>query len=149
MMRIKICPIPVLLTSLLLPAPSMQGKDDVADVRRQANQWRREHRTIDLHMHIDAKEERYQRAVKIMDAAGRRCGEFGLPVSIHVGDPKAFWLPYNEKNERWKELKDHRAWWFGDTNLYPPRLDIVEALDRVVGRHPKTTFVCVHFANNP
>ncbi len=84
-----------------------------------------------------------------LDPVWRRCGELGMPVSIHVGDPKAFWLPYDSKNERWKELKDHRSWWFGDTNLYPPRMEIVEALDRVIGRHPKTTFVCVHFANNP
>ena len=39
-----------------------------------------------------------------------------MPVSIHVADPKAFWLPYDDKNERWKELKDHKRWWFGDTN---------------------------------
>jgi hypothetical protein len=84
-----------------------------------------------------------------LDGVWKRCGELNLPVSIHVGDPKAFWLPYDEKNERWKELKDHRNWWFGDTNLYPPRLELLEALNRVIARHPKTTFVCVHFANNP
>ncbi len=84
-----------------------------------------------------------------LDPAWRRCGELGMPVSIHVGDPKAFWLPFDEKNERWKELKDHRPWWFGDTNVYPPRMDIVNALDRVIARHRGTTFVCVHFANNP
>lgn len=84
-----------------------------------------------------------------LDGVWRRCGELGLPVSIHVGDPKAFWLPYDDRNERWKELKDHRSWWFGDTNLYPPRMEIVDALDRVIARHRGTTFVCVHFANNP
>jgi predicted TIM-barrel fold metal-dependent hydrolase len=84
-----------------------------------------------------------------LDAFWRRLGELGLPVSIHVGDPKAFWEPFNEKNERWKELKDHRPWWFGDTNIYPPRLDLVNALDRVIAKHRGTTFVCVHFANNP
>jgi hypothetical protein len=71
-----------------------------------------------------------------------------MPVSIHVADPKAFWLPYDEKNERWKELKDHRSWWFGDTNKYPPWKELLESLNRVIGRHPGTTFVCVHFANN-
>ena len=84
-----------------------------------------------------------------LDPVWGRCGELGLPVSIHVGDPKAFWLPFNNQNERWKELKDHRSWWFGDTNLYPPRMELVEALDRVIARHRRTTFVCVHFANNP
>lgn len=84
-----------------------------------------------------------------LDPFWKRLGELGLPVSIHVGDPKAFWLPFDNKNERWKELKDHRPWWFGDTNIYPPRMDLVNALDRVIAKHHGTTFVCVHFANNP
>jgi predicted TIM-barrel fold metal-dependent hydrolase len=83
-----------------------------------------------------------------LDAAWDKCGELGLPVSIHVADPRAFWLPFDEKNERWKELRDHKPWWFGDTNKYPPRMELLNALNRVIGRHPKTTFVCVHFANN-
>ena len=83
-----------------------------------------------------------------LDGVWKRCGELGLPVSIHVADPKAFWLPYTAQNERWKELKDHRNWWFGDPKQYPTRQELLGALDRVIERHPKTTFVCVHFANN-
>src|SRR6266511_2955408 len=83
-----------------------------------------------------------------LDPVWKRCGELGMPISIHVADPKAFWLPYDDTNERWQELKDHRAWWFGDADLYPPREELLAALNRVIERHPKTTFVCVHFANN-
>ncbi|MCC7377204.1 MAG: amidohydrolase family protein [Verrucomicrobiales bacterium] len=83
-----------------------------------------------------------------LDPVWRRCGELGLPVSIHVADPRAFWLPFSESNERWKELRDHRPWWFGDPKVYPPREELLAALDRVISRHPGTTFVCVHFANN-
>src|SRR5437016_3597812 len=83
-----------------------------------------------------------------LDPVWKRCGELGLPVSIHVADPKAFWLPYNDTNERWTELKDHPNWWFGDTNKYPSREALLGALTRVIARHPETTFVCVHFANN-
>jgi predicted TIM-barrel fold metal-dependent hydrolase len=234
----------------VLGVSAVVARDEVVAVHAQAAQWRAEHRTIDLHMHIDYTTQHLARTVKIMDSVGlglgvnlsggtvtrtndapsefernkaladalfprrflhyfnldykgwdkpdwsqqavkqveearrlgaaglkefkrlglylrggngkllriddpkldpvwRRCGELGMPVSIHVGDPKAFWLPYNDHNERWKELKDHRNWWFGDTNIYPPRLELVQALDRVIARHPETTFVCVHFANNP
>ncbi len=83
-----------------------------------------------------------------LDAMWAKCGELGMPVSIHVADPKAFWLPYDDTNERWTELKDHRSWWFGDAAKYPPREELLAALDRVIARHPKTQFVCVHFANN-
>ncbi len=240
-----------LLAPYLLLAINLSAADDVTAVRSEAARWRAEHRIIDLHMHIEAKEERYLRAVKIMDAAGvgigvnlsggtvtrpadggpsefeknkaladrlapgrfllyfnldykgwdaadwpvraakqaeeahrlgaagfkqekglglyqrdgagnlikiddpkldpfwKRCGELGLPVSIHVGDPLAFWLPFNERNERWDELRDHKSWWFGDPKIFPPRMDLVNALDRVIAKHRGTTFVCVHFANNP
>jgi predicted TIM-barrel fold metal-dependent hydrolase len=83
-----------------------------------------------------------------LDPMWAKCGELGMPVSIHVADPRAFWLPYDEKNERWTELKDHKSWWFGDAAKYPPREALLEALDRVIARHPKTTFICLHFANN-
>ena len=83
-----------------------------------------------------------------LDPMWKRCGELNMPVSIHVADPKAFWLSYNDQNERWKELKDHKSWWFGDTNKYPAWNELLESLNRVIARHPKTTFVCVHFANN-
>jgi predicted TIM-barrel fold metal-dependent hydrolase len=83
-----------------------------------------------------------------LDPMWKRCGELNLPISIHVADPKAFWLPYDDKNERWAELKDHPNWWFGDTNKYPAWKDLLESLNRVIARHPDTIFVCVHFGNN-
>ena len=83
-----------------------------------------------------------------LDPVWKRCGELNMPISIHVADPKAVWEPYNEQNERWKELGDHKNWWFGDSNKYPARMELLEALNRVIARHPKTTFVGLHFANN-
>jgi hypothetical protein len=83
-----------------------------------------------------------------LDPMWSALGRLGMPVSIHVADPKAFWSPYDSKNERWKELHDHPRWWFGDPAKYPPREELLAALERVVARHPETTFVCVHFGNN-
>jgi predicted TIM-barrel fold metal-dependent hydrolase len=83
-----------------------------------------------------------------LDPMWERIGQLNLPVSIHVADPKAFFEPYNDKNERWKELKDHRSWWFGDTNKFPTFHELLESLNRVIARHPHTTFVCLHFGND-
>ena len=83
-----------------------------------------------------------------LDPLWRRCGELGMPVSIHVADPKAFWAPFDASNERWTELKDHKNWWFGDPEKHPAWRDLLDALARVVARHPETAFVCVHFAND-
>ncbi|WP_197455082.1 amidohydrolase family protein [Stieleria varia] len=83
-----------------------------------------------------------------LDAVWAKCGELKMPVSIHVADPKAFWLPRDETNERWAELRDHPNWWFGDPKRYPKREELLEQLSRVMERHPETTFIAVHFANN-
>jgi predicted TIM-barrel fold metal-dependent hydrolase len=83
-----------------------------------------------------------------LDGVWKRCGELGMPISIHVADPKAFWLPRDPSNERWEELKDHPNWWFGDPAIYPPREELLAELEHVIERHPETTFVSVHFANN-
>jgi len=84
-----------------------------------------------------------------LDPVWQRCGELNMPVSNHVGDPKAFWLPCDNTNERWTELKDHRSWRFGDPAKYPPRMELLDPLNRVIAQHSKTKFICVHFANNP
>ena len=76
-----------------------------------------------------------------------RAGELGVPVFIHVADPKAFWEPPTPQNERWDELQAHPEWSFWGTDA-PPRLELLYALERVIEAHPQTTFVCVHFGNN-
>jgi predicted TIM-barrel fold metal-dependent hydrolase len=82
------------------------------------------------------------------DPLWSRAGELGIPVSIHVGDPKAFWLPPDEHNERYEELSVHPGWSFYGQPV-PTRAELLAARDRVIDRHTLTTFVCVHFGNNP
>lgn len=76
------------------------------------------------------------------------CGELGLPVLIHVADPAAFFQPIDEKNERWEELHRHPEWSFHGPQ-FPKQEDVFAAFLRVVKRHPKTTFISAHVANNP
>ncbi len=83
-----------------------------------------------------------------LDPVWQRCGELGMPVFIHTADPKAFWRPFDETNERWEELHDHKDWWFGDPAKFPSWDALMAAQLRVVERHPETTFVSLHFASN-
>jgi predicted TIM-barrel fold metal-dependent hydrolase len=78
----------------------------------------------------------------------KACARLRIPVSIHSGDPKAFWLPVDANNERYEELKDHPKWAFGGGE-YPAREEILRQLEHVVAAHADVTFVGVHFGNDP
>ncbi|MEW5871515.1 MAG: amidohydrolase family protein [Chloroflexota bacterium] len=78
-----------------------------------------------------------------LDIIWHTAGELGLPVVIHVADPVAFFDPLDNHNERWEELHDHPDWQF-PSPPFPPFLDIVNGLARLVERHPGTTFVGAH-----
>ena len=47
-----------------------KAEDEVAAVRQNADIWRRDHRIIDLHEHIDCTPEHLLHAVQIMDRVG-------------------------------------------------------------------------------
>jgi len=83
-----------------------------------------------------------------LDPLFEKAGELGMPIAIHTGDPKAFWLPADEKNERWDELQAHPEWSFVGGKV-PSWQALYDAFERRVARHPKTTFIGVHFGNNP
>ncbi len=76
----------------------------------------------------------------------RKAGELGIPVSIHVADPKAFWAPLDKTNERYKELEVHPSWSYAGKAV-PTWAELLDASERVFKAYPKTTFVAVHFGN--
>lgn len=76
------------------------------------------------------------------------CGELGLPVIIHSADPVAFFQPVDERNERWEELHRHPEWSFHQKR-FPSHDELLAARNRVIARHPKTTFIGAHLANYP
>ena len=83
-----------------------------------------------------------------IDPVWNRCGELGIPVMIHVSDPKAFFTPLDEHNERYDELGAHPNWsFFGDQ--YPSKQEILEARNRVFARHPNTIFIGAHMGTLP
>ncbi|HLF34458.1 MAG TPA: amidohydrolase family protein [Cyclobacteriaceae bacterium] len=83
-----------------------------------------------------------------IDPLWARCGKLGIPVMIHVSDPKAFFTPLDKYNERYDELAAHPDWLFyGDS--YPSKMEILEQRNRVIARHPETIFVGAHVGTLP
>lgn len=72
-----------------------------------------------------------------------KCGELGIPVLIHSADPKSFWDPFDEKNERWLELKTHPNRKRSDTDPAPWEQIITEQ-HNMFRSHPKTKFINAH-----
>ena len=83
-----------------------------------------------------------------LDPCWAECGRLAIPVSIHVGDPEAFFLPIDSTNERYEQLRDRPEYRFrgGD---FPQLKEILDALERVFDRFPQTAFVSLHFGNWP
>lgn len=82
------------------------------------------------------------------DPIWEACGRLGLVVLIHTADPDAFFEPIDERNERWEELRRHPDWSFHGPK-FPPKIELLAARNRVIGKHRGTTFIGAHVANNP
>jgi predicted TIM-barrel fold metal-dependent hydrolase len=82
-----------------------------------------------------------------LDPIWALCGKYKRPVLIHTGDPGAFFTPLDRFNERWHELNEHPNWLFhgGD---FPSREELHAQRLRVIAKHPETTFICAHVAND-
>lgn len=78
-----------------------------------------------------------------LDPIWSRCGELGIPVLIHTGEPVSFWQPKDKYNERWLELKQ-------EPNRYRPP-DKFPSYEQLLGeqhhmfkKHPETKFIDAH-----
>jgi predicted TIM-barrel fold metal-dependent hydrolase len=87
-----------------------------------------------------------------LDPLWAAAGELGVPITIHVADPAAFFEPLDARNERWEELHAHPDWHFWptrpagrpDLDGFPPFDELIDALEAVVVRHPETSFIGAH-----
>jgi predicted TIM-barrel fold metal-dependent hydrolase len=75
------------------------------------------------------------------------CGRLRMPVLIHSADPAAFFAPIDERNERWLQLKRHPDWSFHGPQ-FPARDEVLAQRDRVIAKHPRTTFIGAHLGDN-
>jgi predicted TIM-barrel fold metal-dependent hydrolase len=83
-----------------------------------------------------------------LDPIWKKAGELKIPVLIHTADPKSFWDPLDNTNERWLELiinpnrkrsVDNPASW--ET--------LIEEQHRLFRKHKNTIFIAAHFGWYP
>ena len=87
-----------------------------------------------------------------LDPVWATAGELGVPVTIHIADPIAFFEPLDATNERWEELHEHPEWHLWPTRPrghpeadgYPPFEELIDGLEAIVVRHPRTVFIGAH-----
>ena len=68
----------------------------------------------------------------------------GRPVTIHVGDPAAFFEPLDDRNERLEELLENPDWWFGDRDRFPAFDRILGSLESLIARRSDVTWIGAH-----
>ena len=79
-----------------------------------------------------------------MDQLWEKCGELGLPVNIHVADPK--WM-YNVMDSTNDGHMNAYSWRLDDQPDIVDHQGMVDILERTVKKHPNTTFIACHLAN--
>ena len=79
-----------------------------------------------------------------MDALWEKCGELGMPISLHVADP--IWM-YQRMDKANDGLMNAYYWRLDNRPNIVSLPGMIDILDRTLGRHRRTTFIACHFAN--
>ena len=83
-----------------------------------------------------------------LDPVWQKCAELKIPVLIHTADPKPFWDPVDEHNERWMEITSHPNRKRGPENPVPFET-LIEEQHHLFKKNAKTTFIAAHFGWYP
>lgn len=78
-----------------------------------------------------------------LDAIWNACGENGIPVLIHSGEPASFWNPKDKFNERWLELRQKSSR-YRDPQTNPSFEAVLAEQHDIFRKHPNTTFINAH-----
>jgi predicted TIM-barrel fold metal-dependent hydrolase len=99
----------------------------------------------DLGLHLrDARGELVMPDDTRLDPVWDAVAAAGVPVTIHVSDPVAFFQPLDERNERLEELLENPDWWFGDRARFPTFDRIIDALEALIARRSDVTWIGAH-----
>jgi predicted TIM-barrel fold metal-dependent hydrolase len=81
-----------------------------------------------------------------LDVVWETAERLGVPVFIHTGDPAEFFQPLDYHNERWLEMALFERRRFNDRSRYPSFDSLMAERDRLLARHPNTTWVLAHMS---
>ena len=73
-----------------------------------------------------------------------KCGELGIPISIHVAEPIWMYAPMDSTNDG---LMNAYNWRLDDQPGIVDHAGMVQSLENAVRDHPNTTFIACHYAN--
>jgi predicted TIM-barrel fold metal-dependent hydrolase len=73
-----------------------------------------------------------------------KCGELGIPISIHVAEPIWMYEPMDRHNDG---LMNALEWRLDNKTDILGHAAVIGTLERAVKKHPGTTFIACHFAN--
>jgi predicted TIM-barrel fold metal-dependent hydrolase len=79
-----------------------------------------------------------------LDVVWQTAGRLGVPVFVHTGDPAEFFEPLDYQNERWLEMALFEDRRFFDRSRFPAFDDLMAERDRLIAKHPNTTWVLAH-----
>lgn len=79
-----------------------------------------------------------------LDPLWAAAGRLKIPVFLHLGEPQEFFQPLDVHNERWLELALFRDRRVNDRSRYPTFDELMAERDRMLAKHPQTTFILAH-----
>jgi len=81
-----------------------------------------------------------------LDIVWETAARLGVPVFIHTGDPAEFFQPMDFTNERWLEMALFPSRRYFDRSRFPSFEELMAERDRLLERHPNTTWVLAHMS---
>ena len=78
-----------------------------------------------------------------LDLFWKKCADLKIPVNLHIADHPSAWQPDDEHQERAPRFQR-----YNQSGLdVPAHGELISRFHTLLDRHPKTTFVAVHFSN--
>jgi uncharacterized protein len=78
-----------------------------------------------------------------LDAFWKKCAELGLPVNLHIADHPSCWKPLGPNQERTPDFQTFNL----SGKDVPSYEELIASRDRMVARHPGTTYIFCHLGN--